>query len=249
MKKKPKKAPRLKPRKTGLTARPVLRFSPTAWAKLLFFRDHQETEVGGFGLSTPEDLLFMEDFMTVGQEVTPVSVSFDDEAVADFFDQQVDAGRKPEQFARVWLHTHPGESPLPSGTDEKTFFRVFGGCQWAVMFILAQNGKTHARLRFNVGPGGEVTVPVEVDYSRAFGPSDQEAWGTEYQANIRIGSMNPIYRHPDTMNFGDGGFEDLESYEWLDDIETLNPAGQKLIIDRMAARYESLEEWEEVFDE
>ena len=247
MKKKPKKAPRLKPRKTGLTARPVLRFSPTAWAKLLFFRDHQETEVGGFGLSTPEDLLFMEDFLTVGQEVTPVSVSFDDVAVADFFDQQVDAGRKPEQFARVWLHTHPGDSPLPSGTDEETFARVFGGCQWAVMFILARNGESHARLRFNVGPGGNVSIPVEVDYSRPFGPSEREAWEAEYQANIRIGPMSSILRHPETICFGDGGGEDLESYEWLDDLVTLDPAEQKLLIDRLSARYEYLEE--EVDDE
>ena len=48
------------------------------------------------------------------------SVSFDDEAVADLFDTQVDAGRKPEQFARVWLHSHPGDSPRPSNTDEES---------------------------------------------------------------------------------------------------------------------------------
>ena len=28
---------------------PVLRFSPTAWAKLLFLRDAGDTEIGGFG--------------------------------------------------------------------------------------------------------------------------------------------------------------------------------------------------------
>ena len=33
------------------TATPVLRFSPTAWAKLLFLRDYGETEVGGFGIA------------------------------------------------------------------------------------------------------------------------------------------------------------------------------------------------------
>ena len=29
-----------------------LRFSPTAWAKLLYLRDFGRTEVGGFGIAT-----------------------------------------------------------------------------------------------------------------------------------------------------------------------------------------------------
>ena len=36
---------------------PVLRFSPTAWGKLLYFRDHGETEIGGFAVTRPGDLL------------------------------------------------------------------------------------------------------------------------------------------------------------------------------------------------
>jgi hypothetical protein len=96
----------------------ALRFSPTAWAKLLYFRDKSDNEVGGFGISDPDDLLFVREFITVKQEVTCVSVKFDDLAVADFFDTQVDLGRKPEQFARIWLHSHPGDSPEPSVIDE-----------------------------------------------------------------------------------------------------------------------------------
>ena len=225
-----------KPCEIVLPAKPVLRFSPTAWAKLLFFRDHQETEVGGFGLSSPENLLFMEDFVTVRQEVTTVSVAFDDEAVADFFDRQVDAGRKPEQFARVWLHTHPGDSPFPTNTDEQTFARVFGRCQWAVMFILARNGKTHARLRFNVGPGGEISIPMEVDFSQPFGPSDHEAWKLEYKANIRAGKWDLAFGRQETV------LDDLERCEWLDSLESMDPAEQKTIINRLAARYDYLEE-------
>jgi len=83
----------------------ALRFSPTAWAKLLYFRDKSDNEVGGFGITELDDLLFVKEFFTVKQEVTAVSVKFDDEAVADFFEDQVDLGRKPEQFARIWLHS------------------------------------------------------------------------------------------------------------------------------------------------
>ncbi|MGB6919467.1 MAG: hypothetical protein WBF96_13240, partial [Phycisphaerae bacterium] len=85
---------------------------------MLYFRDRSDTEVGGFGVTDAKDPLLVQEFVTVEQRVTSVSVSFDDGAVADFFDSQVDAGRKPEQFGRIWLHTHPGDSPQPSVVDE-----------------------------------------------------------------------------------------------------------------------------------
>jgi len=168
----PKRQPEMKrsnERKSAIqefveSADPVLRFSPTAWAKLLHFRDCDESEIGGFGIATADDLLRIEEFCTVKQDTTFTSIAFDDLAVADFFESQVDSGRKPEQFGRIWLHTHPGNSAQPSGTDEETFGRVFGRCQWAVMFILARTGQCYARLRFNIGPGGEQNIPVEVDY-------------------------------------------------------------------------------------
>ena len=147
----------------GDEERVTLRFSPTAWAKLLYFRDKSDNEVGGFGISDSDDLLFVREFISVKQEVTCVSVKFDDLAVADFFDTQVDLGRKPDQFARIWLHSHPGDSPEPSVIDEDTFGRVFGNCQWAVLFVVAQDNRTYAKLRFNVGPGGHVLIPTEID--------------------------------------------------------------------------------------
>ena len=164
---------------------PILRFSPTAWAKLLYLCNQATTEIGGFGISLPEDLLSIEDVQLVRQSCTVVSVKFDDAAVADFFDEQVDLGRRPEQFARIWIHTHPGDSADPSGVDEETFQRVFGNADWAVMAILAQGGKSYARLRFNVGPGGELRIPVQVDYQRPFIASDYEAWEQELQENVK----------------------------------------------------------------
>jgi len=72
-------------KKAQHTRKPALKFSPTAWAKLLYFRDKSDNEVGGFGITEPDDLLCVRDFITVKQKVTPVSVRFGDEAVADFF--------------------------------------------------------------------------------------------------------------------------------------------------------------------
>jgi hypothetical protein len=169
----------------------VLRFSPTAWSKLLLLRDAGDTEIGAFGISSPDDLLFVEDIQLVAQTCTWVHVEFDDEAVANFFDDQVDAGRRPESFGRLWLHTHPGNSPEPSGTDELTFSRVFGRSDWAVMFILARGGQTYARLRYNVGPGAEFKLPVEVDFSRPFNATSFDAWKDEYLTNVQLPPPEP----------------------------------------------------------
>ena len=81
-----KPLPRLRLLNDERSQRPVLRFAPTAWAKLQFFRDRGETEIGGFGVTAPNDLLLIEQFVTVRQAASWVSIAFDDAAVADFFD-------------------------------------------------------------------------------------------------------------------------------------------------------------------
>ena len=216
--------------------KPVLRFSPTAWSKLLFFRDKGNTEISGFGITEPDNLLYVKEFMTIKQDATIASISLDDEAVSDFFENQVDVGRKPEQFFRIWAHTHPGDSPVPSGTDEETFRRVFGKCTWAVMFVLAQDGKTYARLRFNVGPGGQVMIPVYVEYSQPFGPSDKEGWEAEYSANIKTVSWSrSITKEKEIVTE-----YDLDDFalpgEILEQIKEMEPAERQYVLDELAAR-------------
>ena len=217
----------------------TLRFSPTAWGKLIFFRDCGDTEISGFGISDPEDLLCVIDFQTIKQDATVASISLDDQAIADFFDAQVDAGRKPEQFFRLWLHTHPGGSATPSSTDEQTFERVFGKCDWAVMCVVAKAGKTYARLRFNVGPGGEVLIPVCVDYSLPFGPSEQEAWKTEYDANIKVAALSRGLVFDDDVHM-DSTEPDLSEYslpqDILEQLEEMEPAERKAVLDDLAIR-------------
>jgi proteasome lid subunit RPN8/RPN11 len=231
-------------KKAEHTKRLALRFSPTAWAKLLYFRDKSDNEVGGFGVTEPDDLLCVREFVTVKQDVTAVSVKFDDEAVADLFENQVDLGRKPEQFARIWLHSHPGSSPEPSIIDEETFERVFGGCQWALMFVVAQNDKTYAKLSFNVGPGGQVLIPVEIDYSQNFGPSNQELWDAEYAANIKAAE----WLSERTVRENNSTGHDLTSYalpyDFLDEFEKMEPAERQFVLDELAERPELWDEEE-----
>ena len=236
--------------------KPVLRFSPTAWAKLLFMRDITDNEVGGFGITLTDELLFVTDFALVKQKVTGVSVSFDDESVADLFEDQVEAGRKPEQFGRIWLHTHPGNSPEPSMTDENTFARVFGNCDWAIMFIVAQDGSTFARLRFNTGPGGEVKIPVCVDYSYEIDAADFELWTQQYKANVTEDTVfsftgketkdkamqeNEVDIFGGTDAFQAAAFsgEDL-----LEELDMMHPAERQAFMDELAVRSDFWDEYE-----
>jgi len=225
---------------------PTLRFTPTAWAKLQYFCHRGSTEIGGFGLTPADDLLLIEDFLTVRQSVSAASVEFDDSAVADLFENQVDQGRRPEQFCRLWCHTHPGASPVPSLVDEETFHRVFGSCDWAIMFVLARGGKTYARLRFNVGPGGQILIPVAVDYRLPFAAADHPAWEAEYQAHIQTeptGWDSVLVEHEKTKK--DQQIHSAPD-DWLEELEGMEPEERRLVLDELAARPELWGEESEV---
>ena len=247
-------------KKNQWNQRPALRFSPTAWAKLLFMRDVTDNEVGGFGITEAEDLLFVTDFVLVKQKVTCVTISFEDESVADLFEDQVEAGRQPEQFGRIWLHSHPGDSPEPSCTDESTFARVFGSCDWAIMFIVAQDSKTFARLRFNAGPGGEVKIPVYVDYSYEFDAADFELWKQQYLANVVEDtafsltgkSRSTSGKQQDEVDiFGGNGFEETSVFtnqDLLGEIDSMEPMEREMFMEELSVRSDFWDESEVIYE-
>ena len=247
-------------KKNQQNQKPALRFSPTAWAKLLFMRDVTDNEVGGFGITEADDLLFVTDFVLVKQKVTAVSVSFEDESVADFFEDQVEAGRQPEQFARLWLHTHPGDSAEPSGTDESTFSRVFGSCDWSIMCIVAQNNSTFARLRFNTGPGGEIKIPVCVDYGCEFDSADFNAWKEQYKANViedhtfsLTGKSKSVSgKHKDETDiFGNKNFDETSiftSQGLLGEIDAMEPMEREIFMEELAIRSDFWDESEVIYE-
>lgn len=210
----------------------ALRFSPTAWAKLVYFRDQSENEVGGFGITPEDDLLYVQDFITVKQKVTFASVKFADEAVANYFEDQVDLGRKSQQFARIWLHTHPGDCPKPSMTDENTFQRVFDGCDFAIMCIIAQGNQSYAQVRFNVGPGGQILIPVQVDYSEPFEGSNHKAWHQEFKENVQEEVFQRIAKTSQQDIFGG----DVVPYDFMDEFEQMDIDERQLYLDELAER-------------
>jgi hypothetical protein len=203
-----------------------LTFAPLAWLKLHYLCHAGPTEVGGFALTGEHDPLYVEDFVTVGQEATPLSVRFFDNAVADYFDRCIDLGLPPGRFARVWCHTHPGASAEPSGTDEETFARCFGRCDWAVMFILSRQEQTYARLTFTAGPGGSLLIPTVVDWAAWPGCVEGQenklaavmrSWQQEYTANVHRPLRKLISR--DGLDpFDDRGWWEQEP--WSADLDT-----------------------------
>lgn len=142
-----------------------LTLAPEAFLKLMYCCHRAETEIAGFGISSERDPLTIERFEMIRQAASPVTVEFDDQSVADFFDEMASSGVGPNRCGRLWIHTHPGGSATPSNTDEQTFARVFGQCDWAAMMIVSREEETYCRLRFNAGPGGETQLPVMFDWS------------------------------------------------------------------------------------
>ncbi len=81
-------------------------------------------------------------FALSGSAAAHSRFSFDDSAVADYFDVDGRCRSFTEHFARIWIHTHPGNSPQPSLMDLRTFATSFGQCDWSVMMILAEDDST-----------------------------------------------------------------------------------------------------------
>lgn len=204
-------------------------------------------EVGGFGITESNDLLFVKDIVLVKQTVSMVTVSFDDNGVADFFADQVEAGRKPEQFARIWVHTHPGSSPTPSCTDEDTFLRVFGSCDWAIMAIVAEEGRSYARLRFNTGPGGDIEIPICVDYGCEFDGADYKKWKSEYRKHVKEDKRfsEPSRQLPEFEAFGHDQTHELSLLspnDLMEQLEHMHPGERQQFMEELAV---SSEFWDE----
>ena len=218
-----------------------LRFTPYAWAKLHWLCHYGDTEIGAFGVTHNQDPLLVEDVLLVQQVTTSVSVEFDDEGVANFFEDMVDGGREPQNFARIWCHTHPASSATPSIVDEKTFREVFGECDWSIMFILAKGGATYARISVGTNPKIVTEIAVEIDFSEEFAGSEHTDWAIEYHANVEEQLLMHRHIHHGGLHgyhgglhgFGHaGGLHDMSDYEWSrvnNAAEDTKPGGPLLL--------------------
>jgi proteasome lid subunit RPN8/RPN11 len=207
--------PRQRPKRRCLV------FTPLAYLKFQFLCHAGPTEVGAFAVSSLHRPLYIEELHTLPQTTSPGTVEFHDNAVADYFDQCVDRGLQPAQFFRLWLHTHPGDSAEPSGTDEETFQRVFGSADWAVMAILSREGRSYARMRLNVGPGASCRLRWRVDWSswpeelHVHSLQDlYDTWQEEYLLNIHPNAPHRASHHA-AMNWNSQLLAELDNWHSL----------------------------------
>lgn len=162
----------------------TLRFTAYAWCKLRYLQSKVTTELGAIGIATPQNPLLIVDIAILRQQVSEGWNEFDNDALAEYLDQGVAKGWDPEHFMRVWIHTHPGDSPTPSPTDWGTFNGKWAPhSEWSIMFIVAQNGATHATLhqrgRKEWLPGTNLEVEAGLDVTAPFPAGDHASWDGE----------------------------------------------------------------------
>lgn len=193
---------------------PELYFTPYSWAKLNFMRDAGKTEVGGFGVC-PTIPTVIEDLYMPTQECSVAFCEFDDLGIREMYKElDGEKGYHPLNFSRIWIHTHPGSSPEPSGQDEETFRERFSDSDWAIMFILARGGESYARLKLNsksLQPI-EMKMKVFVDWGRSFPAADHENWKREYLAKVREKTYQSNYVNVYHDHDGRGGFSPNAGY-------------------------------------
>lgn len=170
----------LKPKKVPM----ILRFTPYAFAKLMYMRDHGKTEIGGYGITPSEDPMLVTDFKLIKQVCTDIHVELDEEDSAKYVEEMDDLGLMPWMTSIIWAHTHPGNCAKPSFGDEANFTKNFSHSNYAIFYILAKGGDDYCRIQYNVGPGGSMEIPVEIDYRYSFPGSDFEKWKKEYDEKV-----------------------------------------------------------------
>lgn len=139
-----------------------------------------------FGIASTDDPLLIDDLWVPKQKVGPASAELDEDDMALRISEMAQSSPM-SRFMRVWLHTHPGSSAAPSGTDRESQHKIFGQCEWSVMGILAKEGAFHCELSW-WGPDHRtpmrVQIPHQVDWSARFDGADPDQWSAEYVENV-----------------------------------------------------------------
>ena len=171
------KAQRKERAKMAYKRQPELVVDGSVWSHMKYMVQTCSGEMTGFGVGTKDDPLHVIAFKVLKQRCSAASCEFDDAAVAEYWAEQHKLGRSPREFARVWVHSHPGNMLEPSGTDWENMRNTFGKCDWAVMLILSKDGGHKAWVQFGgEGPNGVIEADVRVDWTQGWGDETGKRW-------------------------------------------------------------------------
>lgn len=125
-----------------------IRLSPLAASKISYYLTTASTEVGMLGV-TDKDSLLVRDVFVPRQRCSVLSTEFDMNDVSDYVTRMCEDGYEVSQVMRVWIHTHPGMSPNPSGVDYQTFEEAYGDSDFAVMCVVGDRRRSTSVLDIN----------------------------------------------------------------------------------------------------
>lgn len=149
----------------------MLRISPAAFQKVAYFTK-KTVEVGGFAITSPEDPALIIDFVVLKQTSSVASFDFDKDGMQDYLNEMVDRGISPNNCFRIYIHTHPGNSPQPSSVDDEQFDELMENYPWFCMVIFAKDLSTYARVKMTQGCGIEAELDLEIDWDVPCEPVD-----------------------------------------------------------------------------
>ena len=101
-----------------------------------------------------------------------------------------------------------------------------------------------SRFSLAVGPGGQILIPVGIDYSQDFGASNRELWDTEYTANIKAAEWlsSRTRKQENSANHDLTGY--ALPYDFIEELERMEPEERQFILGELAERSELLNEEE-----
>ncbi len=170
----------------GIPELRTLSLSPTAWSKLRYFRELEDVEVGGFLISAPYDLMYIEDVRLVRQKSSRFNTEIDRAGMNEFFAEMVAENLPDESYAHAFFRTHRDDDPELMDRDEELLEHLLGERTWSILLNLTTGDRVSARMHFNVGPGAVVVLDVRVAFHRPFSAGDHDAWRAEFDRNVEL---------------------------------------------------------------
>ena len=183
-----------------------MRITPLAYQKLVWFMRRGNTEVTGFGLLDAEEKDLIIDFNLVKQTCSTCTIDMDKEGMAEYVQHMYEKYEiSPAQCFRIWIHTHPGNSNTPSGTDEEQFKELMEQYPWFVMMIMAQDESIYCRLGHKInneavenildGAYRTILLNVEIDWTVACPTIDFEELEAQYNEFVSVKTFQTKKTH------------------------------------------------------
>lgn len=171
---------------------PVLRWTPTAWAQLLFLRDYGPMPLIGCGLTPGDDPLLVE-----GIRLMPQCRLLQDIDVASVTAGRGGSSRSGERHCpappgRIWIQCRPGDAPRPSTPERDAFSRNSAAQDWSVLFCLGQSGACWGELYWRLADEYRLPLRVAVDFAGPFPASDPALWEAEFGCHLHNGGFSDV---------------------------------------------------------